>query len=229
MNYYDAVSGWNTYLGKDLGLASDQVNTLEMDSQGQVWVGTNGGAAVLEADHWKTYTQQNSGLKDNAVFAIAFQSTTTVWFGHLKGVSRLDLQANTWDYYDLSTYGFGWGGTVDLLVDRQNHVWAATIGSGLNRWDGKEWTSYRVSNSGLPQNNVNRILEGPDGTLWMGCSLPTEPGGVIASFDGETWKTYNPSMSGYSGAEALTLAMDAEKRLWIGTTISGIDIFQTNK
>jgi hypothetical protein len=229
LSYYDRSSGWKTYLGQDMGLTSDQINTLAEDSQGRIWVGTNGGAAVLEDGHWKTYTRQNSGLKDNAVFAIAFQPTNSVWFGHLKGVNRLDLQTNSWDYYDLSVYGFGWGGTVDLLVDRQNRLWAGTIGSGLNMWDGKEWTGFRVSNSGLPQNNVDRILEAPDGTLWVGCSFPAEPGGVLASFDGETWKTFDASMSGYSGAEALSLAMDANNRLWIGTTVSGIDILQTKQ
>lgn len=227
LNYYNSTTGWKTYHAQDMGLSSSQINDLVKDNQGDLWVATNAGATVFDGARWKAYTQQNSALADNAVLSIAVQPGNAAWFGHLKGISRLDLKTGAWSQFDLSKVGFGWGGTTDLLVDHLDRVWAATTGSGLNVWDGKEWTSYRVSNSGIPQNNVTRILEDSDGTIWMGCSYSAEPGGLLASFNGKDWTRYDSSNSGYAGTEALSLTMDSSARLWIGTTTSGINIFQT--
>ncbi len=229
LNLYDPASGWKTWHGKDMGLTSSQVKTLQKDEQGNLWVGTSNGVAVLDSNgQWKTMTTQNSALGNDAIFSIAIQPGQAVWFGHLKGVSRLDLQTGQWTQFDLSRFGFGWGGTVELMVDRQNRVWAATIGSGLNMWDGSEWTNYRASNSGIPQNSVNQILEAPDGMLWVGCSYPTAPGGVIASFNGKDWTQFDSTMSGFSGGEPLAFALDGNGKLWIGTRGKGIDIYQTS-
>ncbi|HVP20962.1 MAG TPA: two-component regulator propeller domain-containing protein [Anaerolineaceae bacterium] len=226
LNYTDLEKKWETYHAQDMGLASSQINDIKKDGQGHIWVGTNAGAAEFDGSHWKPITQQNSGLADNAVYTIGAQPGAAIWFGHLKGISRLDLITGKWTQTELSSYGFGWGGTVDILEDRQNRVWAATIGSGLNVWDGEKWDNYRASNSGLPQNNVNRIIEAPNGVFWLACSYSTEPGGAVASFDGKNWNTYDSSTSGFSGSEPLTLAMDARSRLWIGTSIGGISIYQ---
>ncbi len=227
LNYYDPAQGWKTWRGSDMGLSGSQVNALAKDDLGNLWVGTNAGAAFFDG-HWKTYTAQNSGLGDNSVFSIAIQPGKAAWFGHLKGVSRMDLATGEWTQFDLSKYGFGWGGTVSLIVDRQDRIWAGTLGSGLNMWDGKAWTNYLVSNSGLPQNNVNRVLEGGNGILWLGCSYSTSPGGTLASFDGENWKVYDSTMTGFSGAEPVVLAMDQNNKLWIGTRGHGVDTFQTS-
>ncbi len=228
LNYYDPAQGWKTWRGPDMGLAGSQVNALAIDGKGSLWVGTNNGVAVLESQKWKLFTKQNSGLGDNSVFSILVQPGKAIWFGHLKGVSRMDLATMQWTQYDLSVYGFGWGGTVSLIVDHQDRVWAGTIGSGLNMWDGKQWTNFRVSNSGLPQNNVNRVLEDANGIIWAGCSFSTSPGGLVASFDGEKWSTYDSTYTGYSGSEPVTMAMDQNHRLWIGTRGHGIDTYQSS-
>jgi len=229
LNYYDSTTGWRTYRAPEMGLASSQVNSLAKDGMGRLWVGTNAGAAVFDGSHWTTYTHENSGLGDDAVFSLAVQSDKAAWFGHLKGVSRLDFKTGMWTQFDISGFGFHWGGTTDLLVDRQGRVWAATTGSGLNMWDGNKWTNYRVSNSGIPQNDISHLFEAPDGTFWMGCTFATEPGGLLVSYNGKEWTIYDPETTGYSGSMALSLAMDSGGRLWIGTATQGLDIFKTTQ
>jgi len=229
LNLYDPALGWKTWYGRDMGLTGSQINTLQKDELGNLWVGTSNGAAIFDSNkQWKTITTQNSGLGNDSIFSIAIQPGEAAWFGHLKGVSRLDIKSGQWTQFDLSKFGFGWGGTVDLMVDHQDRVWAATIGSGLNMWDGKEWTNYRVSNSGIPQNSVNQILAAPNGLIWIGCSYTTQPGGVIASFDGKAWTLFDAEKSGFSGSEPLALALDENGKLWIGTRGQGIDIYQTS-
>ncbi len=225
--YYRQSKGWFIWRHQGIELLDKKITALVIDD-GKMLVGTNEGVAYFDGQQWKTLTTQNSGLGDNSVFSIAIQPGKAIWFGHLKGVSRMDLATGEWTQYDLGKYGFGWGGTVSLIVDHQDRVWAGTIGSGLNMWDGKTWTNYLSSNSGLPQNNVDRVLEDANGVLWIGCSYSTSPGGMLASFDGKNWKVYDSSMTGFSGAEPKALAMDQNGRLWIGTRGQGVNIYQTS-
>jgi ligand-binding sensor domain-containing protein len=223
---------WQTYRAADFGLMSDQIQHLAQDSRGRIWVATKAGAAVLESNLWTAFTSQNSPLPDDAVFTIAVQNTPAsevIWLGTLPGVSRLDLATNMWSSTDLSAYGLGWGGVADVLVDSQGNVWAATLGGGVSVWNGVEWTSYRSSNSQLPKNSVQRMLEVEPGVFWFGLANMSEPGGMMASYDGTTWKSYHPLNSGFTGAEPLALAKDQSGRLWIGTNLSGVIIYQPQK
>ena len=59
--------------------------------------------------------------------------------------------------------------------------------------------------------------------FWIGTAAPAEVGGVLAEFDGETWKQYTSRDTGFSGAEALVIIVDRDRRRWIGTRTTGID------
>ena len=53
-------------------LASDKVEVLEHDEQGRVWVGTEYGITVLDADNnWIQYFMDNSGIHDNLITSMA--------------------------------------------------------------------------------------------------------------------------------------------------------------
>jgi ligand-binding sensor domain-containing protein len=65
--------------------------------------------------------------------------------------------------------------------------------------------------------------------FWLGFSYSTEPGGLVARFTNETWQTYSPENSGYDGDEPAALAVDPDHRLWIGTAIHGLQIFQMDR
>jgi len=59
-------------------------------------------------------------------------------------------------------------------------------------------------------------------------SRPAEVGGELAEFDGQAWKVYD-SWSGFSGSEPMTIARDAEGRLWVGTRSAGVDIHRAQQ
>ena len=92
-------------------------------------------------------------------------------------------------------------------------------------WNGESWQAYRLDNSGLPSNTVNRVVEMQPGDLWVAAAQATTWGGLVARFDSQTWQVYTPHNSGYSGAEPLALAADAQGRVWMGTRTAGVDIF----
>ncbi|MCL5995002.1 MAG: hypothetical protein M1546_02965, partial [Chloroflexi bacterium] len=221
---FDAVA-WSVYRAGDMKLPGASVHALHQDATGRIWVGTLSGVARWDGATWRAFTQQPHGLLDNAVFAIASQGDV-VWFGSLDGISRFDVHSGQWQGFNLGTRTLGWRGVTDLTVAADGKLWAATQGGGLGYWDGADWQFYRTSNSGIPYNLVNRVVEGSPGVLWLAFGFPTEPGGVVARYDGKTWQTFSTHNSGFSGHEPLALARDASGRLWIGTAAGGIQIFE---
>lgn len=62
---------------------------------------------------------------------------------------------------------------------------------------------------GLPQSQVNAIVEDVNGYLWIGTN-----GGGLARFDGKEFKTYN-TLDGLLSNVVTSLMLDAKQNLWI--------------
>jgi hypothetical protein len=220
---------WIVYRANDIGLAGEQVNDLAYGADGRLWAATHSGAAVYDGKTWQTYTSQTSGLVNDAVFSLAVNSLPPgdqIWFGTLDGLSRLDTASGEWINFSASDLGFGAGGVSDVMVDNSGQVWVATLGGGLGVWDGESWFFYRTSNSGIPYNTVQYVIEVEPGLYWVGVGIPNSTGGVVVSYDGLNWRRYTTSNSGYSGSEPQVFVVDESNRIWIGTRTSGIDVYQ---
>jgi ligand-binding sensor domain-containing protein len=99
---YDRSTGelrrmaWRTYTTFD-GLLSSEINAMEGDDSGNIWVGTEGGLTRIGADGEIdfTMTQSNSGLIDNRVKGLTFDSRLgEMWIGTFDGLSRLRVGAS---------------------------------------------------------------------------------------------------------------------------------------
>jgi ligand-binding sensor domain-containing protein len=73
------------------------------------------------------------------------------------------------------------------------------------------WTVYKTSNSGLPNDTVFTIAIDRVGNKWIGTS------GGLAKFDGVNWTVYNYSNSGLPDNRVYAIAIDAQGNKWIGT------------
>lgn len=222
---------WQVFRAGDLGLESEQINDL-MAVEGELWAATQAGVAVYDGVGWKSFTAENSGLKDEAVFAIAWQPTAQgglVWFGTSSSVVAYNRQDDSWSPAVGVQVGLGWGGVADLLIDSSGRLWVATLGGGINVWDGQRWDYLRTSNTGLPYNTVMDIEEYGPGVFWIATSIPNTTGGVVSRLEGEEWKTYKPIFSGYTGAETLAIAQDDLGRMWFATRTRGIYLFEETK
>jgi hypothetical protein len=224
---FDSKS-WQIFRASDIGLESDRINTLALDGKGRIWIGTQSGAAVFDGIAWKSYTSETSGLMNNAVFSIAVQpgaGDEQVWFGTLAGVSRLNTVTGQWDSYTRQDIDLGWGGVSYLMFDSTGRLWVCTQGGGISLWDGKTWSTLRVSNSRLPYSTIEAVAELRSGDFWIAASIPNSSGGVRAEFNGSSWRVYDDNSSGYSGAETVSIAEDRSGRYWFGTRTDGIDLY----
>lgn len=219
---------WSVYRAADIGLDSARIRALAQDGKGRIWVGTLSGAAQWDGSEWRAIQSADSGLAGVSVFDLTDRKTAQgeeVWFATLNGLSRLDLTNDTWQTVPLGEYTLGWRGVTGLMVDHLGRLWAATHGAGIVRLDGQTWTTIQATEGGLPQNVVNRLVEAPDGSIWVGMGYSSVPGGILAHLNRETWKTYTPSNSGFGGAEPSALTTRPDGELWIGTAASGLQIY----
>lgn len=226
--FWDGADNWKVNQNADLGLLEGKMNSLAMENDRFLWMATSKGAirfGITDASP-QAFSVMNSGLPSDSIFSVAVQSGKAAWFGSLKGVTRYDLITKVWQTYDLSQFGTSWGGVIDLFVDAQGQIAVGTLGAGLAIGDEKSWQNFRLSNSDIPQNNVNLIIQDDRNNYWLGLSYSTTPGGLIARFDGQNWQSFSPSNSGYTGNEPVGLAFDSGGRLWIATHVTGLQVYQ---
>lgn len=97
---------------------------------------------------------------------------------------------------------------VKIMQDRRGHLWFATLGGGIFRFNGKTFENF-TEKDGLGDNNVGLIVELPDGRLLI-LSLNT-----FSIYDGKKFTNFT-SEDGISlpGRWAST-ALDNKGRLWI--------------
>ncbi len=80
-----------------------------------------------------------------------------------------------------------------------------------------QWQIFNTSNSGLPSNNLGRVVIDEDGTKWIG----TDDG--LAKFDGTNWTVYNTSNSGLPDSDmSSNIAIDQDGVLWFGAKYYGL-------
>ncbi|MGD1848385.1 MAG: two-component regulator propeller domain-containing protein, partial [Salibacteraceae bacterium] len=102
------------------------------------------------------------------------------------------------------------------LEDRRGNLWFGTLGGGVCRYDGENFT-HITEKEGLSNNVVNSILEDQNSNLWFG----TRGGGVIR-YDGEHFVHFTEK-EGLSNNTVRCILEDQHGNLWFGTTGGGVN------
>jgi hypothetical protein len=95
-----------------------------------------------------------------------------------------------------------------------------TYAHGLIKFDDINWTTYKTSNSGIPNNWVNAVAIDANNNKWLATL-----GGGIAKFDGTIWTVYNSTNSGLPDNWLNTMTIDANGNKWIATN-KGLAVFK---
>ena len=78
---------WTTYTTVE-GLPGNHIFMLHMDTEKQLWIGTNKGLAILQNGKYKVMTTAD-GLFDNGVFSMATTPDGGMWLGSYGGLAYL--------------------------------------------------------------------------------------------------------------------------------------------
>ncbi len=197
------------------GLPSDQVNSLLIDSQGDIWIGTVAGLACMRNGTVVNYTTRD-GLSDNSITALYQDQQGILWIGTMHGL-------NSFCRGTFSSYGPRKGLLNDLVrclyMDREGSLWVGTSGGVYRLWNGRFDSLTR--DSGLPVETIDAFTEDQEGSLWIGMD-----GGGLGRLRQGRAITYS-NRHGLYNENIYSVCSDGGAGLWVGSSIDGkIDHFQ---
>lgn len=212
--YEDSV--YTTYTSVD-GLVGNEIWTLEKDSNGNLWIGTNTGLSIYKHGTFKNFTIDN-GLPDNRIRAIKALHNGEVWVGTDKeGIVIFEDQKPV--RFINSSNGLPNLLVQDIEEGLDGDVFIGTLGGGITRYnDGIKETL--TSNDGLISDEVNTILFDPNGMLLIG----TEDG--LSVLVPKFFETLSLNGKDLFLDEAVTINQDGEGRIWIGMYGKGYRFYE---
>ena len=215
---------WELFARED-GLPGRRVQALAVDAQGDMWFGTESGAAVLREGRFTPVSppagsgrEGPTGIgeqRGGGVTAIAHGPDGSVWFGTGRDIVRYDGERFTSIAHPLP----GPNRAVRALtVDAHGRVWAAMGDGGVVCIDGDTPQAY-TSQSGLAHDVVRAIAQDDRGHLWFGTA-----GGSISRYDGRSWQTLTAA-DGLTGGQVYALLATPDGSMWIGS-LKGLQRFR---
>jgi ligand-binding sensor domain-containing protein/DNA-binding response OmpR family regulator/nitrogen-specific signal transduction histidine kinase len=187
--------------GDSQSIPGNEVRKIYKDSNHNIWVGTDKGLALFNADKG-TFMIFDSSTNNALSFPISDIKQTNdnkLWVAtELKGVYVLDLrqyffnsdnELNVFHYESGNNrYALSNPSVRTVFQDSYNNIWLGTYGGGINFISHETPLFNRYSFSPIPDD-----------------------------------------IYGMNNRMALSIALDKEKRLWIGTDGCGINIFENGK
>jgi ligand-binding sensor domain-containing protein len=113
---------------------------------------------------------------------------------------------------------------LDLMEDSDGHVWIATNGDGLHRYDPasgeiRAWRAEGIEEHGLGDDRLRRIHQDPEGRLWIG----TDGSGLYMRPPGASRFRHIPAgEEGLPGGMIETIRHDSQGNIWVGTYDGGV-------
>jgi ligand-binding sensor domain-containing protein/signal transduction histidine kinase len=150
------------------------------------------GTGAYKVRVWQT----EEGLPQNSVYAIAQTLDGYLWVGTHEGLARFDgLRFVTLDEKAPPELRHGW--ITALCAARDGSLWIACDGYGLSRLKGGAFSRLSESD-GLLSNQTKCLLEGSDGSLWIGSK-----GGLSRYKDGQFANFIEADNLGINSVQAL--------------------------
>lgn len=213
---------------KSTGLIDNHIKCLEMDSSGNIWVGTGKGAAKYNGNGWTNYSYNDSELPEGEVRAISAGSDGSIYFGIYSvlndgGVAKLN--GNTWTIYNRRNSTIN-NKTFGLYAMINGALWAAGD-TGVSFFNGTSWILYNsstVSNAQITAGLNSIVTIAPaDGVVYFG------GWGGLYSFDGNQWKNYNESEDDLPYTGLIDhIHIDNKGNKWLSTMSNGLFVYNSS-
>lgn len=190
------------------GLPSNSINTVMVDSRGDVWAGTDLGLWHLQNGMVNTYRSQTSvaALPDNYVRAIYEDKNGNIWIGTNVGISR--FEQTHWQTYTPKD-GLVSESVYSIFQDSGGALWIGTI-RGLSRFYDGRFENF-TEKDGFEGVRIYAFMEDREGSLWFG----TSRAGLNRFRDG-TFLTFAKS-EGLIDDVIYSIYQDSDGSLWFGS------------
>ncbi|HEX2867449.1 MAG TPA: two-component regulator propeller domain-containing protein [Ignavibacteriales bacterium] len=138
---------WTIYNKNNSGMPDDDVNALSLDSQGNVWIGTNNGLVKFDGKEWKTFNTLNSGLLKNVIRVLCVDNSDNLW---AEGNGKLyKFDGTSWKVFDGANWGYPNFSIKSIKADPDGKLW---IDRGtpdiVFTFDGTTWGNFQLPDLG---------------------------------------------------------------------------------
>lgn len=219
LGMYDR-SDWYVFNTSNSGLPDNFITFVEFDTRtNSKWIGTfHGGLVQWIGNNFYVFDTTNSALPSNAVTCFAFDTSHNRWIGTDKGL--VYISQSGWQIYDESNSNIANNYINSIYIDGLNRIFAATKNRLTIIVDDTNFINISFENSKLPNNRVQKVVEGVDLVKWIVTS-----NGLVA-FDGENWSIFDATNSPlkYSIND---ITIDNGNGIWIATD-SGLIVRKNN-
>lgn len=191
------------------GLPSNDINSLYIDPNGELWVSTLDGLAKSVTDNaWQLYGTQGSILSGQ-IQSISMAPDGSLWVASLGGgASHYD--GNSWQNYTTRS-GLESNAFWSSAIAPDGTVWLGTWYRGtIMSFDGTTWQSYGEADGLASGGYVWSLTVAINGTVWAGTS------NGVASFTGHKWQMYTSS-NGPSLNDVRSIVVDQSGDVWISS------------
>ncbi|MEJ8818669.1 ligand-binding sensor domain-containing protein [Lacibacter sp. H407] len=226
---------------KPVGLLSNIIRKLRIDTAGRIWIGTLKGLNLFypEIEKIESYAHHPDdarSLNFNSIYDLFEDRQGNIWIGtYFGGLNYVESLTTPFIVYQNDTKGKGVSSNIisAIIEDQHNNLWIGTEAEGLNYYDRKRnifvrSTNPKDPNSFLTSNLVKALLLDNKKNLWVGMSR----GGVnVFEPSGKKWKEFGPDKgSNTINSESVSsLLQDHKNRIWIGTDDNGLNIYDGAK
>jgi hypothetical protein len=132
-------------------------STLTMDASGRPWAAHSTGVDVYENGAWQSFEKTDYNTPES----IAVDSKGQLWLGTLTDGAYL-FDNNTWVHHDRASEELLSNHVASIAADTGGRVWLGTT-YGLTVFDGANWQTFLMSNSGLADNDIEFVVVTNDG------------------------------------------------------------------
>ena len=217
---------------KPLHLSNNSVNSVLVDKDNTLWIGTDGGGLnMLEKDSkqfvvfTKSKLEQNC-ISGNNVWALIQDKEGIIWIGtYGAGLSSYNKKTGQFINYKVGrndAKALSNTRVLALIEDSDGNIWIGTRGGGLNMFNKKTGNFKHFlhnpdDSTGIASNTVLSLIEDSQGNIVIG----TFEGGLsIFNKKKNSFRNFknNPSNpESLSNNNVWGLMFDSNNRLWLGT------------
>ncbi|PCH92975.1 MAG: hypothetical protein COB85_07640 [Bacteroidetes bacterium] len=208
------------------GLPQSQVQTIQQDDDGNLWIGTMAGLAKYNGQTFTNFSKQDS-LAEDWITTSYKDKSGNIWLGHWGGgVSKYIQKSKAFINLDFDIIS-QFNPITAILEDSDGNFWFGTDGGGVYRYDILNNTVYVVtSDEELSGDYVSSICEDNIGNIWIGTDNGITIYDKAQAINAEEAYTYLNIEKGLIVDNITVVQSVLDNEIWVGTGGAGIVIIK---